>query len=44
MVLIVINWIGEIMKDYDIIVVGAGASGAFLAYELTKLNTNKKYS
>ena len=30
------------MKDYDIIVVGAGASGAFLAYELTKLNTNKK--
>ena len=30
------------MKDYDIIVVWAGASGAFLAYELTKLNTNKK--
>ena len=30
------------MKNYDIIVVGAGASGAFLAYELTKLNTNKK--
>ena len=30
------------MKDYDIIVVGAGASGAFLAYELTNLNTNKK--
>ena len=30
------------MKNYDIIVVGAGASGAFLAYELTKLNTDKK--
>lgn len=30
------------MKNYDIIVVGAGASGAFLAYELTKLNTKKK--
>ena len=30
------------MKDYDIIVVGAGAAGAFLAYELTKLETKKK--
>ena len=30
------------MKDYDIVVVGAGASGAFLAYELTKLKTDKK--
>ncbi|WP_311531488.1 NAD(P)/FAD-dependent oxidoreductase [uncultured Anaerococcus sp.] len=30
------------MKDYDIIVVGAGAAGAFLAYELTKLDTKKK--
>lgn len=30
------------MKNYDIIVVGAGASGVFLAYELTKLNTDKK--
>ncbi|MBZ2385982.1 NAD(P)/FAD-dependent oxidoreductase [Anaerococcus murdochii] len=30
------------MKNYDIIVVGAGASGAFLAYELTKLETKKK--
>ncbi|WP_243343738.1 NAD(P)/FAD-dependent oxidoreductase [Anaerococcus sp. AGMB09787] len=30
------------MKDYDVVVVGAGASGAFLAYELTKLKTNKK--
>lgn len=30
------------MKKYDIVVVGAGAAGVFLAYELTKLNTNKK--
>lgn len=30
------------MKNYDIIVVGAGAAGAFLAFELTKLNTKKK--
>ena len=30
------------MKDYDIIAVGAGAAGAFLAYELTKLETKKK--
>ena len=30
------------MKNYDIIVVGAGAAGAFLAYELTKLDTKKK--
>lgn len=30
------------MKNYDIIVVGAGAAGAFLAYELTKLETKKK--
>lgn len=30
------------MKNYDIVVVGAGAAGAFLAYELTKLNTDKK--
>lgn len=36
------NLIGEIMKNYDIIVVGAGAAGAFLAFELTKLNTKKK--
>ena len=33
------NLIGEIMKNYDIIVVGAGAAGAFLAFELTKLDT-----
>ncbi|MBQ2043094.1 MAG: FAD-binding oxidoreductase, partial [Firmicutes bacterium] len=25
------------MKHYDIIVVGAGAAGVFMAYELTKL-------
>lgn len=36
------NLIGEIMKNYDIIVVGAGAAGAFLAFELTKLDTKKK--
>ena len=30
------------MKNYDIIVVGAGAAGAFLAYELTKRETKKK--
>ena len=28
--------------DYDVIVVGAGAAGAFMAYEFKKLNTNKK--
>ncbi|EEI86788.1 pyridine nucleotide-disulfide oxidoreductase [Anaerococcus lactolyticus ATCC 51172] len=33
---------GGIMKNYDIIAVGAGAAGAFLAYELTKLETKKK--
>ena len=30
------------MKDYDIIVVGSGASGVFMAYELTKLKTNAR--
>ena len=30
------------MEKYDIVVVGAGAAGVFLAYELTKLNTDKK--
>ena len=30
------------MKNYDIIIVGAGASGVFMSYELTKLNTNAK--
>lgn len=28
------------MKKYDVIIVGAGASGVFLAYELTKLENN----
>lgn len=30
------------MKKYDIIIVGAGASGVFLAYELTKIKNNAK--
>lgn len=30
------------MKEYDIIIVGAGASGVFLSYELSKLNTKAK--
>lgn len=30
------------MKNYDIIIVGAGASGVFLSYELTKLDNNAK--
>ena len=30
------------MKTYDIILVGAGASGVFASYEFTKLNTNAK--
>lgn len=30
------------MKKYDIILVGAGASGVFASYEFTKLNTNAK--
>jgi len=30
------------MKQYDIIIVGAGAAGAFAAYEFTRLNTSKK--
>ena len=28
--------------DYDVIIVGAGAAGAFMAYEFKKLNTDKK--
>ena len=28
------------MKKYDIIIVGAGASGVFMSYELTKLDVN----
>lgn len=30
------------MKKYDIIIVGAGAGGVFMSYELTKLNVNAK--
>ena len=30
------------MKEYDIIIVGSGASGVFMAYELTKLNTKAR--
>lgn len=30
------------MKHYDVIIVGAGASGVFSSYEFTKLNTNKR--
>lgn len=30
------------MKKYDIIIVGAGASGVFAAYELTKLNSKAR--
>lgn len=30
------------MKEYDIIIVGAGASGVFLSYELSQLNTKAK--
>ncbi len=30
------------MKEYDIIIVGAGASGVFMSYELAKLNTNAR--
>ena len=30
------------MKNYDIIVVGAGPSGVFLAYEMLQLDKSKK--
>ena len=30
------------MKEYDIIIVGAGAGGVFMSYEFTKLNINAK--
>ncbi|MBQ4371945.1 MAG: FAD-dependent oxidoreductase, partial [Firmicutes bacterium] len=30
------------MKDYDIIIVGAGAAGVFMSYELAKLGTDAK--
>ena len=32
----------KFMNKYDIIIAGAGASGVFMAYELTKLNCNAK--
>ena len=33
---------GDIIKSYDIILVGAGASGVFASYEFTKLGTSAK--
>ncbi|MDD7463296.1 MAG: NAD(P)/FAD-dependent oxidoreductase [Anaerococcus sp.] len=30
------------MKHYDVIIIGSGASGSFMAYEFTKLQTEKK--
>jgi len=30
------------MRDYDIIIAGAGASGVFMSYELTKIKNNAK--
>lgn len=30
------------MKNYDVIIVGAGAAGVFAAYEFTKMNSDKK--
>ena len=30
------------MKNYDIIIVGAGAAGVFMAYELTSKNCSAK--
>ena len=30
------------MRKYDVIIVGAGASGVFMAYELSKLDHNAK--
>ncbi|MDY6037851.1 MAG: NAD(P)/FAD-dependent oxidoreductase [Eubacterium sp.] len=30
------------MKQYDIVIAGAGAAGVFMAYELTKINNNAK--
>ncbi len=34
----------EIMKKYDIIIVGAGASGVFMSYELAKLDIDARCS
>ena len=28
------------MKDYDVIIVGAGASGVFASYEFKKMNSD----
>lgn len=33
---------GNIMKNYDIIIIGAGAGGVFLSYELAKADTGLK--
>ena len=30
------------MREYDIVITGAGASGVFMAYELTKINNNAR--
>lgn len=30
------------MKNYDVIIIGSGAAGSFMAYEFTKLQTEKK--
>ena len=30
------------MNNYDVIIIGAGASGVFMAYEFTKLGRNIK--
>ncbi|MGO3018643.1 MAG: NAD(P)/FAD-dependent oxidoreductase [Anaerococcus sp.] len=30
------------MKNYDVIIIGSGAAGSFMAYEFTKLETEKK--
>ena len=30
------------IKKYDIIIVGAGAGGVFMSYELTKINNSAK--
>ena len=31
---------GNQVKEYDIVIVGAGASGVFMSYELTKLDND----
>ena len=37
----IVNMEGK-MKEYDIIIVGAGASGVFMSYELTKIKNSAK--